>query len=160
MTIMFIKAFGIIVAFPSTTIMLTNSASSLRILGTLNGFATMFSGMGRAIGPAMTGYVFSWGVDHHAIGSAYYFLAFVSALGAIPVFMIVEGDGPTASAETSPEGSDDEDDDDSRTLLGVEGSIFREDTMVGEDDEQDRERQSLLGDLKGNGSGYSTMSGK
>ena len=51
LSVMFIKGFAVIVAFPCTTILLTNSASSLRTLGTLNGVATTFSGLGRAIGP-------------------------------------------------------------------------------------------------------------
>jgi hypothetical protein len=66
--IMLVKGFVVIIGFPCTTILLTNSASSLRILGTLNGFATTFSGMGRAIGPAAVGAVFSWVMPLHPGG--------------------------------------------------------------------------------------------
>lgn len=117
--VMMIKAFAIIIAFPSTTILLTNSATSLSILGTLNGFATMFSGLGRAFGPASTGLAFSWGVEHGYIVSAYFFLGIVAAIGAIPVFMIVEGDGPTASAYNS----DNEENEDNAIVLGDESPI-------------------------------------
>ncbi|KAM0260787.1 hypothetical protein ACHAQJ_002553 [Trichoderma viride] len=117
--VMMIKAFAIIVAFPSTTILLTNSATSLSILGTLNGFATMFSGLGRAFGPASTGLAFSWGVEHGYIVSAYFFLGVVAAIGAIPVFMIVEGDGPTASAYNS----DNEDNEENAVLLEDENPV-------------------------------------
>lgn len=117
--VMMIKAFAIIIAFPSITILLTNSATSLSILGTLNGFATMFSGLGRAIGPASTGLTFSWGVEHGYIVSAYFFLGIVAAIGAIPVFMIVEGDGPTASAYNS----DNEENEDNAIVLGDESPI-------------------------------------
>lgn len=103
MVVMFFKACSIIIAFPSTTILLTNSCTSLRILGTLNGFATAFSGIGRALGPASTGLAFSWGVDNGYIVTAYYFLALIAAIGAIPVFMIVDGDGPSASVDNSDE---------------------------------------------------------
>lgn len=117
--VMMIKAFAIIIAFPSTTILLTNSATSLSILGTLNGFATMFSGLGRAFGPASTGLAFSWGVEHGYIVSAYFFLGIVAAIGAIPVFMIVEGDGPTASAYNS----DNEENEENAIVLGDESPI-------------------------------------
>ncbi|KAM0475024.1 hypothetical protein ACHAPX_007155 [Trichoderma viride] len=117
--VMMIKAFAIIIAFPSTTILLTNSATSLSILGTLNGFATMFSGLGRAFGPASTGLAFSWGVEHGYIVSAYFFLGVVAAIGAIPVFMIVEGDGPTASAYNS----DNEENEENAIVLGDESPI-------------------------------------
>lgn len=99
--VMLVKAVSIIVAFPSITILLTNSCISLRVLGTLNGFATAFSGFGRALGPASTGIVFSWGADNGYIVSAYFYLGIVAALGTIPAFMIVEGDGPSASADNS-----------------------------------------------------------
>lgn len=124
--IMFFKAFGIIIAFPSTTILLTNSCASLRILGTLNGFATMFSGLGRAAGPALAGLAFSWGADNGYIFVPYAFLALIAAIGAIPVFMIVEGDGPSAT----PEVSDREDSDtlaESGVLMPNESAIEEED---------------------------------
>jgi hypothetical protein len=40
-------------AFPCSTILLTNSAPSLRLLGTLNGIAVASSALARAIGPAV-----------------------------------------------------------------------------------------------------------
>lgn len=96
-----LKAFSVIVAFPAIILLLTNSCKSLRILGTLNGFVTMFSGFGRAIGPASTGYAFTWGANHGYIVTAYFFLGLVAVLGAIPLFWVVEGDGPAAWAESS-----------------------------------------------------------
>lgn len=96
-----LKAFSIIVAFPAVTILLTNSAPSLRILGTLNGFVTMFAGLGRAIGPASTGWAFSWGVARGYVVTAYFFLAAVAVCGALPLFWFVEGDGPSGSSRRS-----------------------------------------------------------
>lgn len=142
------KSFGIIIAFPSTTILLTNSCSSLRVLGTLNGFATAFSGLGRATGPLLTGLAFTWGADHGYIMVPYAFLALVAALGAIPVFMIVEGDGPSAT----PEDSETEDSDsmrDSTVLLPDESAIEEEDEDV---DAESSERSPLLHQSNG---GYS-----
>ncbi|KAJ4271522.1 hypothetical protein NW762_000226 [Fusarium torreyae] len=137
MGVMLIKAAGIIVAFPSTTILLTNSCTSLRVLGTLNGYATTFSGLGRALGPASTGALFSWGADNGYIVTAWFFLMFVAILGAIPAYLVEEGEGPTASAAASAENSDTENDESessSSTLLLPEGSAIASDS----DDENER----------------------
>ncbi|KAK4167050.1 hypothetical protein QBC43DRAFT_297827 [Cladorrhinum sp. PSN259] len=95
---MLCKGFVVIVAFPCTTIMLTNSASSLRILGTLNGVATTFSGLGRAVGPAAAGAVFSWGVQRGYIISAWWFLGTIALIGTIPPWFIVEDEQESASS--------------------------------------------------------------
>lgn len=129
-----LKAFSIIVAFPAIIILLTNSCTSLRILGTLNGFVTMFSGFGRAIGPASTGYAFTWGAKHGYIVTAYFFLALMAVLGAIPVFWVVEGDGPTASMESS-------DTEDNETLIG--SNLLVDENAV-EDSGDDGESEPLL----------------
>jgi hypothetical protein len=98
MVIMLVKGFSGIVGFPCTTILLTNSASSLRILGTLNGYATSFSGLGRAVGPAMTGSIFSMGVQKGYMIFPWWTLAAMSLIGALPSWWIVEGDGPSGKA--------------------------------------------------------------
>lgn len=113
--IMFVKGFVVIVAFPCTTILLTNSASSLRILGTLNGFATTFSGLGRAIGPACVGAVFSWGVEEGYVIAPWWLLGLIASLGAIPPFFIIDGEGPSRGA-----GTDDEEEGEAESLLGNE----------------------------------------
>ena len=82
-----------IVTFPCVTIILTNSAPSVKVLGTLNGYATLFSGVGRAAGPAMTGAAFSWGVQHGYIITGWAFLAVIAFLGAVSTFFLEEGDG-------------------------------------------------------------------
>ncbi|KAI5462119.1 major facilitator superfamily domain-containing protein [Mariannaea sp. PMI_226] len=145
--VMFVKGACIIVAFPSTTILLTNSASSLSILGTLNGFATTFSGIGRAIGPATSGAVFTWGVDNGYVVASWFYLMAFAIMGAFPVFLIVEGDGPTASVESS----DAEDSDSSAcdTLLVPDESAVSDSEL---DDENSKVRQR--------GQGYGTMSNK
>ncbi|KAK2048111.1 hypothetical protein LZ31DRAFT_539109, partial [Colletotrichum somersetense] len=108
MVVMLVKAFAVIVGFPCMTILLTNSASSLRILGTLNGFATMFSGFGRAFGPAAAGAAFSWGVARGYIIVAYWFLALTAVLGAIPIYMLFDYDALTQT----PDATDDDEDED------------------------------------------------
>ncbi len=153
---MILKAFCIIVAFPSTTILLTNSCTSLRILSSLNGFATMFSALCRAMGPASTGWVFSWGADHGYVVSAYFFLGIVASLGAIPGFMIEEGDGPTAGspAVVAEEAGDSEDSSlrDSGVLLPNESAIDSED--------EDGETQPLITGRKNGDTKYRSIAGQ
>ncbi len=79
--------------------------------------------MGRAAGPASTGLAFSWGVEHGYIITAYYLLGFVAILGAVPAFMIVEGQGPTASVENSDSDGEEEDMDDSAVFLPNESAV-------------------------------------
>ncbi|GKT41733.1 uncharacterized protein ColSpa_01914 [Colletotrichum spaethianum] len=119
MIVMFVKAFAVIIGFPCMTILLTNSASSLRILGTLNGFATMFSGFGRAFGPAAAGAAFSWGVARGYVIVAYWFLALTALLGAIPIYMLFDYDALTQT----PDASDDEDESVSDEGYVSEGSV-------------------------------------
>ncbi|KAI1131845.1 MFS general substrate transporter [Nemania abortiva] len=106
---MITKAFAVIIGFPCSTILLTNSAASLSILGTLNGFATTFSALGRASGPALAGLAFSWGVKNNMIGAPWWILGLIAAVGALPVWMIAEGDGPTVSSSDSSDAEDSDD---------------------------------------------------
>ena len=64
LVVMIIKCWAGIFAFPCSLILLTNSAVSLRILGTLNGVAVSISAIGRAVGPAIGGYTFTIGADN------------------------------------------------------------------------------------------------
>ncbi|KAH8899370.1 MFS general substrate transporter [Thozetella sp. PMI_491] len=98
--LLLVKGAAVIIGFPCTTILLTNSASSLRILGTLNGFATSFSGIGRAIGPALTGVVFTLGLKHGYIIAPWWLLAAVALVGAIPAYFIIENDDPRSGTTT------------------------------------------------------------
>ncbi|KAI2616007.1 MFS general substrate transporter [Hypoxylon sp. NC1633] len=129
--ILVVKSFAVIIGFPCTTILLTNSASSLSILGTLNGFATTFSALGRATGPAMSGVAFTWGVKNGVIGLPWWLLAFLAVLGAVPSWMILEGDGP--SRASSPSDSEDEED--------VEG----DDEIASDDEDNDRSINNRVG---------------
>lgn len=114
MCIMVTKAFCVIFSFPCITILFTNSAPDLRVLGTLNGFATTLSGLGRAAGPAMAGAAFTWGVKRGYIITSWWLLALIAALGAIPVWWIEEGDGPRHPDDSSSS----EDEGEAETLVG------------------------------------------
>ncbi|KAL3425326.1 MFS transporter [Phlyctema vagabunda] len=105
--IMIVKCFAVIFAFPCSVILLTNSAVSLRILATLNGFAVSISAIGRALGPAMAGAVFTWGLERGYVITPWWLLAFISGIGAIPIWWLVEMDG---FSKTHEDDSDDESD--------------------------------------------------
>ncbi|KAF2439865.1 MFS general substrate transporter [Karstenula rhodostoma CBS 690.94] len=91
--ILIIRGFGGTFAFPTSTIMLTNSATSLRVLGTLNGFATSVSAVGRALGPLFTGNLFTWSLKQGYIVIPFWTLSFISLLAFIPTLWLVEGKG-------------------------------------------------------------------
>lgn len=131
LAVMTVKACCVIIGFPCTTILLTNSATSLNILGTLNGFATTFSALGRASGPASAGSAFTWGVRRGIIAVPWWMLAVIAAIGAVPAWYIEEGDGPSASTPTpapapgSDIGSDDTVIEDDERVVSPEASRSR-----------------------------------
>lgn len=93
-------------SFPCCTILLTNSASSLKILGTLNGVGVSISAIGRAAGPALVGAAFTAGVKLGYVIIPWWILAVLTILSIVPVFWIEETDG------FSPDDSEDEMDED------------------------------------------------
>lgn len=158
--VMIFKAFCIIIAFPSTTILLTNSCTSLRILSSLNGFATMFSALCRAIGPASTGWVFSWGARNGYIVSAYFFLGIVGLIGAIPGFMIVEGEGPTARGAATA--AAEEDGDSENSSMQDSGVLLPNESAVGssDDEDDDGETRPLISSERNRGTKYRSITGR
>lgn len=92
-TVMVFKCCASIFAFPCTTILLTNSATSLRILGTLNGMAVSISALGRAAGPAIVGWTFTLGVDAGYAIIPFWTLAAFGITAAVPVWWLVEMEG-------------------------------------------------------------------
>ncbi|OJJ47696.1 hypothetical protein ASPZODRAFT_64068 [Penicilliopsis zonata CBS 506.65] len=93
-----------IFSFPCCTILLTNSAATLEVLGTLNGVGTSVSAVGRATGPAIVGAMFSFGIKRGYLIIPWGALTIMGALSAFPVFWIFETDGFM--------GNDEDDDDD------------------------------------------------
>lgn len=91
--ILIVRGFAGIFAYPTSTILITNSASSLRTLGTLNGIVTSVSAIGRALGPAIGGGAFTIGVKHGYIITPFWILAGIALLTTIPTFFLVEGAG-------------------------------------------------------------------
>ncbi|KAF7719892.1 Uncharacterized protein PECH_000957 [Penicillium ucsense] len=92
--VMLIKLGAVVFGIPCCTILLTNSASSMSVLGTLNGVGTSFSALGRAAGPALIGASFSWGIKQGYVIFPWWLLGAIGYLSIIPAFWIVEQDGP------------------------------------------------------------------
>ena len=108
---MIIKCLAGVVAFPCSVILLTNSAVSLRILGTLNGVAVSTSALGRAAGPAIGGFTFTVGLDKGYGIMPWWIIGCFGILGAIAPWWLVEmegfGDGKDAS-DINRNGQDEE----------------------------------------------------
>lgn len=116
-----------IFGFPCSTILLTNSATSLRVLGTLNGVGTSVSAIGRAAGPAICGAAYSYGVKKGYVIFPWWLLAAFAAVSALPIFWTVETDGFLGN-----EDDDDEDDDDENCDMNDDRRVDE-----GDDDEPD-----------------------
>lgn len=93
LVIMLFKCWAAKFSFPCTSVLLTNSAVSLRILGTLNGVATSISALGRAAGPMIGGWTFSTGVEKGYGLLPWWILAGFALLGAIAPWWLVEMEG-------------------------------------------------------------------
>jgi hypothetical protein len=115
--VILIKCCAGVFAFPCVTILLTNSARSLQLLGTLNGVATSLSAVGRAAGPAIAGGAFTFGVDIGYVTIPWWTLAFFAVLGNVPVWWLKEMDGFGDAEESASEDEEEEED----NLLAVSG---------------------------------------
>ncbi|KAI9811125.1 MAG: hypothetical protein M1832_001056 [Thelocarpon impressellum] len=91
--LMAIKSVVTVFSFPCIIISLTNSATSTRILGTLNGVATSLSALGRAAGPAVGGSMFTYGAQTGYGILPWWTLAVLAVLGAVPLWYTEERDG-------------------------------------------------------------------
>jgi hypothetical protein len=92
-TLWTIRSALVIMAVPCSIILVTNSTTSLQVLGTVNGIATATNAIGRAFGPTVSGALFTWGVHNDSIVAPFVFLALLSLLNLPPLFWAVEGDG-------------------------------------------------------------------
>jgi predicted MFS family arabinose efflux permease len=70
-------------AIPSTVILLTNSVEQKSVLGTVHGAGNMLSSLARAVGPAVGGWIFGWGLDHGVVGASWWFWLLLVALAAL-----------------------------------------------------------------------------
>lgn len=150
LVIMMFKCWAGIFAFPCTVILLTNSAVSLRILGTLNGVALSISAIGRATGPTIGGYTFTVGVEKGYGIMPWWILGCFGILGAIAPCWLVEmegfGDDDSDNDETIQDQAilhDDNEEEERLTSIHIDSGPLAE---IGEDNDQfGMEGSSLLG---------------
>ncbi|GAD98136.1 MFS multidrug transporter, putative [Paecilomyces variotii No. 5] len=81
-----------VIAFPSTAILLANSAPSHTVLGSINGAAASTASLSRAFGPTITGLLHSRGSTTGYSGLAWWACGIVSVIGAIQSFWMEETD--------------------------------------------------------------------
>jgi len=77
-------------AFPSSSIMLANSAPSSKVLGTLNGAAASAASACRAFGPTFSGLLQSAGLSMGTLGLPWWVNVLVAAIGAVISMLMVE----------------------------------------------------------------------
>ena len=82
-----------VLAFPSTAILLTNSAPSLLVLGVINGVSASTASLARACGPTVTGILHAWGLKIGSAGLAWWASGAICAIGAIESLWLEEVDG-------------------------------------------------------------------
>ncbi|KAI2607776.1 MFS general substrate transporter [Hypoxylon fragiforme] len=79
-------------AIPSTVILLTEAAPSRTVLGTIHGAGNMLASLARAVGPAIGGYVFAWGVEEGVIGLVWWMYLVIIAMCALAWSYILDRD--------------------------------------------------------------------
>ncbi|KAI5799190.1 major facilitator superfamily domain-containing protein [Peziza echinospora] len=77
-------------SYPCNTILLTNSAPSLLVLGSINGVAASIASLARSFGPTLSGVIYAYGLDIGYVGLAWWVNAGVCIIGTIQMFMIKE----------------------------------------------------------------------
>ncbi|KPM38761.1 hypothetical protein AK830_g7824 [Neonectria ditissima] len=80
-------------AYPSNAILLANSAPSKQVLGTINGIAASTASLCRALGPTLSGVLYSLGLQTGYSGLAWWFTGLVTIVGAYLSSQITEGGG-------------------------------------------------------------------
>ncbi|KAI4131715.1 MAG: hypothetical protein LQ338_001116 [Usnochroma carphineum] len=77
-------------SYPPNNIMLANSAPSMLVLGAINGVAGSTASLCRALGPTITGFVHSKGLNIGVSGLAWWITGLVCILGALESFLMEE----------------------------------------------------------------------
>ena len=90
-------------AYPSNAILLTNSAPSLLMLGTINGVAASTASLSRAFGPTVSGFLFSAGLRLGYSGLAWWCSAVIALAGAIISLRMTDKGGRMDVDEKSDE---------------------------------------------------------
>ena len=118
--VLLIKTVAAVGGLTSALLLITNSAPSHAVLGTLNGLAQTLSAAGRAVGPFVSGSLFSYATKVRPKGEALAFGVFggVAFLGCLLSFGI-------RGADLEADGWEEEEGDEEETLLGDDESRRR-----------------------------------
>ncbi|GAB0132523.1 hypothetical protein EsDP_00000956 [Epichloe bromicola] len=85
-------------AYPNNAILLANSAPTKEVLGTINGIAASAASLCRALGPTVSGLLYSLGLQTGYSGLAWWFSGLVTIIGAYLSSQISEGGPPVSDA--------------------------------------------------------------
>jgi hypothetical protein len=77
-------------SYPANAILLANSAPSLQVLGTINGVAASTASGMRAVGPTVSGWLYSWGLEIGVGGLAWWCSALVAVVGGVVSLMMTD----------------------------------------------------------------------
>ncbi|KAI9741431.1 MAG: hypothetical protein M1818_004237 [Claussenomyces sp. TS43310] len=80
-------------AYPANAILLTNSAPSLLLLGTINGFAASAASLNRAIGPTVSGFLYTLGLRLGYSGLAWWVTGLIAIVGGLISTQMEENGG-------------------------------------------------------------------
>lgn len=92
-------------AYPNNAILLANAAPSKQVLGTINGVAASTASLCRALGPTLSGLLYSVGLRSGYTGLAWWFSGLVTLVGAYLSCQITEGE---AEQQQQPAVADEE----------------------------------------------------
>lgn len=90
-------------AFPANAILLTNSAPSLLLLGTINGVAASTASLCRTLGPVISGILYSTGLRIGYSGLAWWCTGLVTIIGAVISSQMAEKGGRMNDCEKDEE---------------------------------------------------------
>ncbi|KAG0126692.1 major facilitator superfamily domain-containing protein [Tuber indicum] len=90
--LLFARGVSSIFSFPCSTILLTNSSPSLRLLGTLNGIAVALGALSKGMGPAIGGLAFTLGQKTGYGILPWFLLSGITTLCILPLVFLVEGE--------------------------------------------------------------------
>ena len=95
-----------VLAYPSNAILLTNSAPSLLVLGTINGIAASTASLSRAFGPTATGFNHTWGLEIGCTGLAWWASGIICILGSVESLWMKEEGGRMIAPIPGDEGDE------------------------------------------------------
>ncbi|MCJ1322140.1 hypothetical protein MMC15_007485 [Xylographa vitiligo] len=82
-----------VLAFPAMTILITNSAPSMMVLGLINGVAASIASLARAFGPTLSGIIHAWGLEMGCAGLAWWASGLICIVAAVESLWMTETAG-------------------------------------------------------------------